>query len=164
MKQLTVWIVLNVILVFTFVRPVQSLGWKDKEWVDAGCPESITGYWTPRSEAAFLGARVRVTGHQLVLHLEAGELNTIDFQKISESPTAVVLALDVRNLSAREPIRPFLRIRPHLVNAYFAPNETVKSQPQCLIKVFRYQSLEDILPNKYSHWGIYQIQGSKPPE
>lgn len=163
MKKLTGWITLHFIVLLTLAQPAHSLGWKDKEWVDAGCPENITGKWIPRSAAALGEAAVTVTNQQFNFPLENGRTNTIGFEKISESSGSIVLALDSRNLPVSQQVLPYLRIRPHLVRANVEAEMNSLSQAECLIKVFRYQSLEKIQPNKYVNWNIYRIQSQKQP-
>lgn len=158
MRHLTGLIALNFVLLLALAQPVYSLSWKDKEWVDAGCPESIFGQWIPRSVASLGGSTATVSKHHFTFPLKTGGTDTINFEKLSESTIAIVLALDVDNLPTSEKIFPYFKIRPHLVSANVEPGMHGLSQPECLIKVFRYQSLEQIQPNKYVNWDIYQIK------
>ena len=158
MRHLTGLIALNFILLLALAQPVYSLSWKDKEWVDAGCPENISGQWIPRSEASFGASTAVVSNHQFTFPSETGGTETINFEKLSESTIAIVLALDAHNLPVSKQVFPYLKIRPHLVSANVEPGMNGLSLPECLIKVFRYQSLEQIQPNKYVNWEIYQIK------
>ena len=158
MRHLTGLIALNFVLLLALAQPVYSLSWKDKEWVDAGCPENISGQWIPRSVASLGGSTATVSKHQFTFPSKTGGTDTINFEKLSESTIAIVLALDVDNLPTSEKIFPYLKIRPHLVSPNVEPGMKSLSQPECLIKVFRYQSLEQIQPNKYVNWDIYQIK------
>jgi hypothetical protein len=161
MRHMTGLIALNFVLLLALAQPVYSLSWKDKEWVDAGCPENISGYWIPRSVASSDGPTATVSKHQFTFPVKTGITEAINFEKLSESAIAIVLALDVDNLPTSEKIFPFLKIRPHLVSANVESGMKSLSQPECLIKVFRYQSQEHIQPNKYVNWDIYQIKTRK---
>lgn len=157
MRHLTDLIALNFVLLLALAQPVYSLGWKDKEWVNAGCPENISGQWIPRSVAAFGEATATVTKNQFVFHLENGGTKTIAFKKVKKSFTSTVLKIETANLPDKK-ILPYLKISPHLVNSNVEPNMNSLNQTECLIKVFRYQTLKQIKPNRYVNWDIYQIK------
>lgn len=63
MRRLTGLIALNFVLLLALAQPVYSLSWKDKEWVDAGCPENISGQWIPRSVASLSRSTATVSKH-----------------------------------------------------------------------------------------------------
>jgi hypothetical protein len=158
MRHLTGLIAFNFILLLALAQPVYSLSWNDKEWVDEGCPENISGQWIPRSAASFGGPAAAVSNNQFTFPSETGGTDTINFEKLSESTIAIVLELDAHNLPTSKQVLPYLKIRPYLVRANVEPSMNSLSQPECLIKVFRYQSLDQIQPNKYANWEIYQIK------
>ncbi len=160
MRHLTVLITFNFVLLLALVQPVYSLGWEDKEWVDAGCPENIIGKWIPKSVAALNGNTVTVSNDQFTFLSETGKTGAIKFKKLSESAIAIVLGLGTRSLPTDKEVLPYLKIRPHLVSANDEPGRNNRSQPECLIKVFRYQNLEQVQPDKYVSWDIYQIKKS----
>jgi len=157
MRRLAGLIALIFVICLTLAQPVFSLGWNDKEWVDAECPENISGQWLPRSLASFGGPIVTVSNHQFIFTSKTGETNKINFEKLSESSKAIVLVLDTNNLSPSMQVLPYLKIRPHLVKTNDDPGVHNLSRIECLIKVFRYQSQEKIQPDKYVNWDIYQI-------
>ena len=158
MRHLTGLITFNFVLLLALVQPVYSLGWDDKVWIDAGCPENITGKWIPKSAAASGGNTMTVSNDQFNFPSETGGTDAINFKKLSGSSIAIVLALGTRSLPTDQVVLPYLKIRPHLVSANDVPGRNDKSQPECLIKVFRYQFLEQIQPDKYVNWDIYQIK------
>ena len=149
---------LSFITLLALAQPVYSLGWKDKEWVGAGCPENIYGQWIARSKASWGGTTATVSNNLFTLPSKTGGTDSINFEKLSESAIATVLALKTLNLPTRKQVLPFLKIRPHLVTTKGDQGVHTSSQAECLIKVFQYQSQDQIRSNKYAKWNIYQIK------
>ena len=158
MKKLIAWIILNIIFILAISQPVYSLGWSDKEWIEAGCPENISGQWTLRDDPSLDSTPTTVSNNQFTFSLKTGEIESINFEKLSESSTATILSLNTHNILNSEQVLPYMKIRPHLVKAVLKPGVQSSYQAECLIKVFRYQSQNQIRPDKYVKWNIYQIK------
>jgi len=146
------------ILLFISAIPVYSLDWKDKEWIEAGCPLDIFGQWVSIDVD---------TKHEKLLSIEQNKIRAFTNQSLEQEYLFKTNGMDrdarfvnlklMSNLNNKKK-NLYLKIRPHLVHTETASKNLNISNESCLIKVFEFESKNNAKFDKYLHWDIYKLK------
>jgi hypothetical protein len=159
-NHLRILIVTTIYLVvlFLFSSSAYALNWNDKEWKDAGCPQSAIGLWK------FDGS----DNKEKTMRIEKGKVAIIAGNNIEEKFLYETISLKVGDkfielfLNSIDHVKKiFLKIRPHLISPIRKSlGDVNKNSYNCLIKVFQYSSPINAKFDKYSSWKIYKLNNT----
>jgi hypothetical protein len=149
---------LYTIALFLFTGSAYALNWNDKEWRDAGCPQSAIGLWKLDGS----------NGNEKAMRIEKGEIAIMENNKPEEKflYEQTPLKVGVKYIELfLDPLhhgkKIYFKIRPHLITPINRDlGDVDKNTYSCLIKVFQYRSAKNAKLDKYSSWKIYQLNNS----
>ena len=149
---------LYIIALFLFTSSAYALNWNDKEWKDAGCPQSAIGLW--RSDGPDNNKkdmRIEKGKVAIITNNKSEEIYLYEQTFVKDGSKFIELVLDP--VAHKKQI--YLKIRPHLISPIRKGQGGVnKSSYNCLIKVFQYSSPKKTKFDKYSSWEIYQLNNA----
>jgi hypothetical protein len=151
-------ITIYIIALFLFASSAYALNWNDKEWRDAGCPQSAIGLW--KLDGSDNNAKT--------MRIEKGKVAIIAENNFEENFLYEQISLKVGDKFIELFLNPvdhvkkvYLKIRPHLIYPIRRSPEYVnKNSYNCLIKVFQYRSPKKAKFDKYLSWEIYQLNNT----
>jgi len=149
------------LMLIFFILVAVSFGWtfdwNNKTWKNSGCPSSFQGIWIARETTGHTERSYQVTDN-LISFLASEKIESGDsFQVISQEGHYFTLKLFPD--PAREPVfkSSFLKIRPYQVNQAAKNGEV----PSCFIKVFHYDTRQNVEFGKYKDWDIFILKTLK---
>lgn len=138
--------------------PVYSLDWKDKEWIEAGCPLEIFGQWVSIGFDTKNKKLLSVEQNKIrVLINQIPEQEYFFNKKDIVSDGRFVSLKLLSNLNDKKN-NLYWKIRPHLVNTESGSKILNISRGNCLIKVFEFKSKNNAKLDKYLQWDIYKLK------
>ena len=133
-----------------FISPSYSLGWNDEEWLQSGCPKSVTGEWAADNPGTSDLRFLSINNSEVIYTSKSEEIHKFGISKsyfISNNQYVKVKPVNSQNETV-------LKICPHLIHIDFQ-NET--NNPRCLIKVFTYKNERHAKTDRYSGWNIFRL-------
>ena len=133
-----------------FVSPSYSLGWNDEEWLQSGCPQTVSGEWAADNLETTDLRFLSINNSEVIFTSKSDETYKYEISKsyfISNNQYVKVKPVNSQNETV-------LKIRPHLIHIDFQ-NET--NNPRCLIKVFTYKNERHAKTDRYSGWNIFRL-------
>ena len=143
---------------FAFASIAFALSWQDKDWKEAGCPETAIGEW--KSEKSDLYKRTSINIQKNKITVSGGNDSKEETfnMKISFQVGEKFVELSLKPVEAGKRI--YLKMRPHLITPIRDSGNVNQNSHDCLIKVFQYRSQQHAKFNKYSSWGIYKLKNN----
>jgi hypothetical protein len=139
-------------LLFLFISTSYSLGWNDEEWIQSGCPKTVSGKWVVNSPETTDLRFISINNNSITYIFKkdrAKKFGIRNYYLISKNKY-IKLKLKPDN-SNKETV---LKIRPHLLHRNF---QKTKNHSSCLIKVFTYKNERHAKTDRYSGWNIFRL-------
>ena len=151
-------ILLLFFVIFLNVKPALALDWDDSEWVNAECPSSIIGTWIA-SDSNNLDKKIVSIGSNIItITNNQGLEQQFSFNNKPRFNKGRFVEINMRPLSKEENKSVYLKIRPHLMKLVKNPNDSSLSSYECLIKIFYYDSQQNLNRHQYSDWEFYALR------
>ena len=149
---------LYTIALFLFTGSAYALNWNDKEWRDAGCPQSAIGLW--KLDGSDNNAKtMRIEKGKVAIIAENNFEENFLYEQISLKVGDKFIELFLNSIDHVNKI--YLKIRPHLISPIRKSlGDVNKNSYNCLIKVFKYSSPINAKFDKYSSWKIYKLNNT----
>jgi len=138
--------------------PVYSLDWKDKEWIEAGCPLDIFGQWVSLSFDTKNEKLLSVEQNKISVLINQIPEQEYFFNKKDMVIDGRFVSLKLRSNLNGKNNNLYLKIRPHLVNTESGSKSLNIINDNCLIKVFEFESEINAKFDKYLQWNIYKFK------
>jgi hypothetical protein len=137
-----------VILIFTIVLPAFALDRDDNEW--ASCPSTFEGTWLSGNPDSINSKTLNIQKNRVSITQNMDGEVSFSGDTFLEKGNFIEIVLQ----STTKEKEIHLKVRPHIVQTYSAPENRV----HCRIKVFQFNSQAQAKFNKYSNWDIYQLE------
>jgi hypothetical protein len=139
-------------VLFLFNSPSYSMSWNDEEWLQSGCPKTVSGKWVvDRPENTDL--RFISINNNEVIYIFKKDIEQ-KFGVVNYYLTSKNKFIKLKLKPVNSQIETVLKIRPHLFHMNFQKKE---NHPNCLIKVFTYKNERNAKTDRYSGWNIFRL-------
>ena len=139
-------------LLSLFISPGYSLGWNDEDWLQSGCPKTVSGKWAADNPETTDLRFLSINNREVTYTSKSDETHKIGISEstlISKKQYVKIKLKPVNNQNGT-----VLKIRPHLVQMDFKKE---KNNSGCLIKVFTYKNERHAKKDQYSGWNIFRL-------
>lgn len=143
-----------VCLLAIFVSPGFTLDWKDKEWKQPGCPETVFGIWIADNPETSSYKNLSISDQGVIYTFPDNQARKYEIARNSLSEGKRYVGMKLIPLNKEHWKEIYLKIRPHLVQAGQNKNDPPSSS--CLIKVFEFKTNRHARMNRYSGWNIFR--------
>jgi len=147
-----------IFVIFLNVKPVLALDWDDSEWVNAGCSSGIIGTWIASDLNNVDKKIVSISSHIITITNNKGLENKFSLNNKPRFENGRFVEINMRPLSKGKNRSVYLKIRPHLVKLMKSSDDSSLSTYECLIKIFYYDSQQNLDRHQYSDWEFYALQ------
>jgi hypothetical protein len=135
-----------------FVSPGYSLDWNDEEWLQSGCPKTVSGEWAADNLETTDLRFLSIKNSEVTYTSKSDETYKFGISKSSSISKNHYVKIKLRPVNSQN--ETVLKIRPHLIHMN-SQKET--NNPSCLIKVFTYKNERHAKTNQYSGWNIFRL-------
>jgi hypothetical protein len=133
-----------------FVSPSYSLGWNDEEWLQSGCPQTVSGEWAADNLETTDIRFLSINNSEVIFTSKSDKTYKYEISKsYFNSNNQYVKVKPVNNQNEA-----VLKIRPHLIQM---DSQKEINNPRCLIKVFTYKNERHAMTDRYSGWNIFRL-------
>ena len=136
-----------------FISPSYSLSWQDEEWLEAGCPKNVSGNWEA-DNPAITNLKSMSFGKKEITYTSKNN-ETQKFGIINSSFVSKNQFVKMKIQPPNDEKETIIKIRPHLVNIY---SNGKKQTPNCMIKVFSFNTEKHAKTDRYSEWNIFRLK------
>ena len=155
-KGIPIW-VLFFIIFFNF-KPISALDWDDSQWVNAGCSSAIVGTWIASDLNNVDKKIVSISNHIITITNNKGLEKKFSLNNKPRFVEGRFVEISMRPLSKENNRSVYLKIRPHLVKLMKSSDDSSLGTYECLIKIFYYDSQQNLNRHQYSDWEFYALQ------
>ena len=136
-----------------FISPSYSLSWQDEEWLEAGCPKSVSGNWEADNPTTTKLKSMSFGKKEITYTSKNNE--TRKFEIINSSFVSKNQFVKMKIQPPNDEKETIIKIRPHLVNI---DSNGKKQTPNCMIKVFSFNTEKHAKTDRYSEWNIFRLK------
>ena len=147
-----------IFIIFLNVKPVLALGWDDSEWINAGCSSGIIGTWIASDLNNVDKKIVSISSHIITITNNKGLEKKFSLNNKPRFEEGRFVEINMRPLSKEKNMSVYLKIRPHLIKSMKSSDDSSLSTYECLIKIFYYDSQQNLNRHQYSDWEFYALQ------
>ena len=152
--NLIITIIFSLVGIFSFfISPSYSLGWQDEEWLKAGCPKNVTGNWEVHNPATTNLKSMSFGNKEIIYTSKKNETQKIGI--INSSFVSKNQFVKIKIQPTNKEKEPIIKIRPHLVHI---DSNGKKQTPNCMIKVFSFNTEKHAKTDRYSKWNIFRLK------
>ena len=144
-------------VLFSFSGTAYALNWNDREWREAGCPESAIGLWNTDGSNNN-DKTMRIEKHKVSIIADNNIEGEFVYRKKPLKDRGKFIELFVKPVDHEKQV--YIKIRPHMISQIMGAGDGTQSSYNCLIKVFQYSSQKNAKVNKYLSWDIYQFNNT----
>jgi len=156
--NLIITLIFSLLGIFSFfISPSYSLGWQDEEWLEAGCPKNVLGNWEADNPAN-TNLKSMSFGKKEITYTSKNN-GTQKFGIINSSFVSKNQFVKMKIQPPNDEKETIIKIRPHLV--HIDSNEE-KQSPNCMIKVFSFNTEKHAKTDRYSEWNIFRLKRLLP--
>lgn len=139
-------------LLFFFISPSYSLGWNDEDWLQSGCPKTVSGKWAADNPETTDLKFLLINNREVTYTSKGDETHKFGISKSSfiSKKRYVKIKLESKN-NQNETV---LKIRPHLI---YMDGQKATNNPDCRIKVFTFKNERHAKTDRYSGWNIFRL-------
>jgi hypothetical protein len=139
-------------LLFLFISPSYSLSWDDEEWLQSGCPKTVSGKWIADSAETTNLRFITINNYEVKYLFKNDMARKFKIEKSSLVSKNRYVKLKLKPVNSQK--QTVLKIRPHLLHMNI---QKEKIHPICLIKVFTYKDESYAKTDRYSGWNIFRL-------
>jgi hypothetical protein len=147
-----------IFIIFLNVKPVLALDWDDSEWINAGCSSGIIGTWIASDLNNVDKKIVTISSHIITITNNKGLEKKFSLNNKPKIEEGRFVEINMRPLAKEKNRSVYLKIRPHLIKSMKSSDDSSLSTYECLIKIFYYDSQQNLNRHQYSDWEFYALQ------
>ena len=147
-----------IFVIFLNVKPVLALDWDDSEWINAGCSSGIIGTWIASDLNNVDKKIVSISSNIITITNNKGLDKKFSLNNKPRFDEGRFVEINMRPLSKEKNRSVYLKIRPHLIKLVKSSDDSSLSNYECLIKIFYYDSQQNLNRHQYSDWEFYALQ------
>jgi len=144
------------LILFAYINFASALNWKDKEWVEASCPNTAIGTWKSENPNFPNGKILNIQKNKVSIIGNHNSGEKYIHKKGSIQVGGKFIEMVLQPLENEKNI--FLKIRPHLITSKSGHENNKPITYNCMNKVFKFDSQKHAKFDKYSSWDIYQLK------
>ena len=135
-----------------FITPGYSLGWQDEEWLQPGCPKTVSGIWASDNPGNTNLKLLSIDNKEFIYISKNDQKHKFGIIKSSSVLENQYIEVKLKPLNKGKEL--VIKIRPHLVRM---SRKAEKKDSTCLIKVFTFKNEQNAKRDKYSKWNIFRL-------
>ena len=135
-----------------FITPSYSLGWQDEEWLQPGCPKTVSGIWASDNPDNTNLKLLSIDNKEFIYISKNDQKHKFGIIKSSSVLENQYIEVKLKPLNKGKEL--VIKIRPHLVHT--SP-KAQKKDSKCLIKIFTFKNEQNAKRDKYSKWNIFRL-------